>query len=67
MSTPYGHTEDTLPGIEDLTTSRSASPEDVRAAVSDSLGIGAERVRYTPPDGDLPDVSGLRDQLFEED
>ena len=66
MSDPYGHTEDTLPGPEELFGTRcSASAEEVRDALNDSLGVGVRRERYEPP-GDLPDVGALRAQLFEE-
>lgn len=65
MSDPYGHTEATLPGIEDL-TGPERDPADVRDALNDSLGIGVPRVRYQPPDTGMPDVHGLAAQLFGE-
>jgi hypothetical protein len=43
-----------------LDTGPALPPDEVREQVSESLGIGARRVRYA---GGLPDVSDLREQL----
>jgi hypothetical protein len=63
MSDPYGHTEATLPDIQDLIRQGPADPADVREALNESLGIGARRVRYRPPDGGMPDVHGLAGEI----
>jgi hypothetical protein len=57
----YGHTEDGLPDIAELTTGRERDPREVREQVREALGIEAPRARHH--EQPQADVRGLAQEL----